>query len=165
MTPPPAATPAAAAAPPAEPLPPPATLYPPVPATPAKKSRGRAPADRGQAGGKTKGRADRTVRVPEAVRPEPVRPSATADLPRTARPAEVVHTSRSSPEPSDLPKGRRARKRAAKLAAERAELEERLERQRERDSQSMGKREREHVAWVQRLVNMPTDPTLETRKK
>jgi hypothetical protein len=29
----------------------------------------------------------------------------------------------------------------------------------------MGKREREHVDWVQRLVNMPADPTLTTREK
>jgi hypothetical protein len=52
-----------------------------------------------------------------------------------------------------------------KLAAELAEQEARLARQRERDAQTMGKREREHVAWVQRLVSMPTDPTLENREK
>jgi hypothetical protein len=126
------------------------------------------PQQSGQAGGKKhKGRADRTVRVPDPVRPEPVRRKSNApeDLPRTARPAEVVavHTSR-TPTPADLPKGRRARRRAEKLAAERAEQEERLARQRERDAASMGKREREHIAWVKRLTDMPADPSLNRDK-
>lgn len=90
----------------------------------------------------------------------------TSDLPRTARPAEVVAVQPSSRLADvELPRGWRARRRAAKLAAERAAQEERLARQRERDAESLGKREREHVAWVERLVSMPADPTLESRQK
>jgi hypothetical protein len=64
------------------------------------------------------------------------------------------------------PKGRRARKRAAKLAAERAEEQARLEKLRERDAKVLaGKREREHVDWVQHLISLPNDPTLTTRQK
>lgn len=120
---------------------------------------------------KHRGRADRTVRVPPPVQPEPVRvePAATEDgLPRTVRPAEVVAVAPSKPsaaaEPA-MPTGRRAKRRAAKLAAERAEEEERLARQRERDAKTMGSREREHVEWLQRLSALPDDPTLVTRKK
>jgi hypothetical protein len=65
----------------------------------------------------------------------------------------------------ELPKGRLARRRAERLAAERAEQQARLAAQLERDETTMGKREREHVAWVQRLVEMPADPTLTTRDK
>jgi hypothetical protein len=119
---------------------------------------------------KRRGRADKSVRVPEAVQPEPVTASSSSEvnLPRTTRPAQVVAVKPSRPSPDAepaLPKGRRARRRAAKLAAERAEQEERIARQRERDAQSLGKREREHIAWLENLTSMPADPTLTTRKK
>lgn len=104
------------------------------------------------------------------MRPEPVRPEPTPDeeLPRTARPAQVVSVQPTRPSPDaepGLPKGRRARRRAAKLAAARAEEEARLARQLEQEEKAMGKREREHVDWVKRLTNIPADPTLTSRQK
>jgi hypothetical protein len=123
---------------------------------------------------KHRGRADRTVRVPEAaaeakVASAAVTPqSADPGLPRTARPAEVVavRSSRQTPrEEPDRPLSRRERRRAAKIAAEQAEEQARMERQMERDAKTMGKREREHVDWVKELVNVPVDPTLTTRQK
>jgi hypothetical protein len=35
----------------------------------------------------------------------------------------------------------------------------------ERDAKAMGKREREHVDWVQHLISLPDDPTLVSRQK
>jgi hypothetical protein len=120
---------------------------------------------------KHRGRADRTVRVPPPVQPEPVRAETAATgevLPRTARPAQVVAVQASKPSSaaeSTVKMGRRAKRRAARLAAERAAEEERLARQREREEKTMGRREREHVEWFQRLSALPDDPTLTTRKK
>jgi hypothetical protein len=119
---------------------------------------------------KQRGRTDKSVRVPSPVQPEPVRTEQVSEarLPRTIRPAEVVAVQATKPSPAAepaLPKGRRARRRAQKLAAIRAEEEARLAKQRERDAKTMGSREREHVEWLQRLSNLPDDPTLVTRKK
>jgi hypothetical protein len=116
---------------------------------------------------KARGRADQTVRVYEPVKPEAVR-QAKGDLPRTSRPAEVVAVEATRPSPAAEPgeiRGRRARRRAAKLARERAEWEAREAKLREEDARTMGKREREHVDWVERLVSLPDDPSLITRQK
>jgi hypothetical protein len=108
--------------------------------------------------------------------PKPV--VAAADVPRTAKPAEVVAVSVAS----KGTRGRRAQRRAAKLAekvaAEEAALAARQARLRRRSEKAMGvgeelgdaeqelnKREKEHVDWVQHLISLPNDPTLTTRNK
>jgi hypothetical protein len=154
----PVAPPAASPAPPVVPPTPPAPAVAPTP-TPKKV--------------KHRGKADRTVRVPETTadpKTAAATPPAVAEggLPRTARPAEVVavrSSRKSTPSEPERALSRRERRRAAKLAAEQAEEQARLERQLERDAKTMGRREQEHVDWVKDLVNVPVDPTLTSRQK
>jgi hypothetical protein len=104
------------------------------------------------------------------VAPEPV--AAVGSVPRTARPAEVVAVQSSGKSPATgsgpEPKGRLARRRAAKLAERRAAAEAAAAAREERLSRrakELDKREKEHVDWVQNLVNLPADPTLTTRQR